>query len=392
MTSTGSDFATDENFTAGERANQETVAVAAAVVDSHMAAESIAPDEETVALQLRVCANCTPPALGAAVALLEPNELQRKGVKLTTKLLNGLLAVHSRTGDIATTFEMFNTRYEHSQNFDGGGVASGLQHKSVEIQSRPRPSRGTYNILISACARAVRTPSSPGSDSKSASLLQLAFDAYAQMTQQGIAPDHITLTSLLHACAKHAPTNEHRLVFSGDQVDEERQHTERVIALFEASVSDVTQKRERAALARVGLHAATTPTVEPNVAVFSALIGAIAPKHLPEEVAFILGQAQTSKVALNSFVLLNLARRLQKVRVDPMKFTLETRTEVLEAARCALRYAERHGVSSQPKGKTVIQLLRQLSKPTKRRPVAAPASKNRAGTADTYARTETTIM
>lgn len=387
-------------FASVEQTNQETLAVSEAIVDSHMAAESLAPDEETVALQLRVCASCTPPALSAAVALLEPNELQRKGVKLTTKLLNGLLAVYCRTGDIATTFEMFNTRYghkpmesetpeadHHSQDCDRGRVGSGLQHKpalrkTAEIRPRPRPSRGTYNILISACARAVKIPPSTESEFNSASLLQLAFDAYTQMTQQGIAPDHITLTSLLHACAKHAPTDEHRVVFSGDQVDEERQHTERVIALFEASVSDVTQKRERAALARVGLHGAATPNVEPNVAVFSALIGAVAPRHLPEEVAFILGQAQTSKVALNSFVLLNLARRLQKVRVDPMQFTLETRPEVLEAARCALRYAERHGVAAQPKGKTVMQLLKRLSTPTKRQPVAAPANRTRVGTSD----------
>ena len=40
--------------------------------------------------------------------------------------------------------------------------------KAAESQSRPLPSRGTYNILIFACARIVKTPSS---QENSASLL-----------------------------------------------------------------------------------------------------------------------------------------------------------------------------------------------------------------------------
>jgi hypothetical protein len=380
-----------------ERASQEVLAVSMAFVNRHMAAESLVPDEETVALQLRVCASCTPPALSAAIALVDPNELQRKGVTPTTKLLNGLLAVYSRAGDVATAFEIFSTRYakrstsgkpDVDRNLDDfdGDVGGDLHGNSADIKSvRPLPSRGTYNILISACARAVKNPSSPDSGPTSAALLQLAFDAYKQMVEEGISPDHITLTSLLHVCAKHAPTNALRLVPGKDEADEERRHTERVIALFEASVSDVTQKREKAALARAGLHAASTPAVEPNVAVFSALIGAIAPNHLPLEVAFILGQAEKSDVILNSFVLLNLAKRLDKVRVDPSQFSLETRAEVVDAARCALRYAERHGVASQQKGRAVVQQLKRLINSTTHQPDASPASILQDGTKRTGA-------
>ena len=382
-----------------ERASQEALAVSTAVVESHMAAESILPDEETVALQLRVCASCTPPALCAAVALVDPNELQRKGVTLTTKLLNGLLAVYSRAGDVAKAFEIFNTRYakrctsgnvdRHLDSF-AEDVGGGLHANSAESDVRPLPSRGTYNILISACARAVKTPSSPAScpTSTSAALLQLAFDTYTQMVEEGISPDHITLTSLLHVCAIHAPANAHRLVPGKDEADEERRHTERVIALFEASVSDVTQKREKAALARAGLHAASTPAVEPNVAVFAALISAIAPNNLPRQVAFILGQAEKSNVVLNSFVLLNLAHRLDEVRVDPSQFSLQTRPDVVEAARCALRYAERHGMASQSKGKAVLQQLKRLINSTKHQPVGSPASALQDGTRRTGASQE----
>ena len=121
--------------------------------------------------------------------------------------------------------------------------------------------------------------------------------------------------------------------------------------------------------------------MEPNIAVFSALIGAISPNHLPEEVSFILSQAEKSNVVLNSFVLLNLVRRLNKVRIDPARFTLQTRPEVLDAATCALRYAIRHDIASQPKGKAVVKQLKRLSTPTQHRQVA-PASNDRGGVLD----------
>jgi hypothetical protein len=364
------------------------LAIADEVVESYMASESIAPDEETVALQLRVCASCTPPAISKAVALLEPAELERRGLLLTTKLLNGLLAAYSRAGDIATVFQVFNERFDTeaaAAAVDSEG--EGVGHFSET--GRPVPDVGTYNILISACAHAVRGPSSASDvcyigdagdsasaesavispSSSSSSLLQLAFDAHTRMLQQGITPDTITLTSLLHACGKHAPVDEHRVVLDPQLVAkanaEARQHTERVIALFETSVSDVTQKREKAALARVGLHSAA---IVPNLPVFSALIGAIAPNQLPEQVPFVLSQAEAHNVALNSFTLLNLVRRLERVRVDPSQFTLATRPEVREAAQCTLHYAKRKGggdITRQPKGKEVIKRLKRLSQQQK---------------------------
>jgi hypothetical protein len=106
----------------------------------------------------------------------------------------------------------------------------------------------------------------------------------------------------------------------------------------------------------------------PNLPVFSALIGAIAPNQLPEQVPFVLSQAEAHNVALNSFTLLNLIRRLERVRVDPSQFTLATRPEVREAAQCTLRYAKRKGggdITRQPKGKEVIKRLKRLSQQQK---------------------------
>ena len=53
--------------------------IATEVVETRMVAEGITPDEQTIALQLRLCANCSPPALQTAVALLEPESLERCG-------------------------------------------------------------------------------------------------------------------------------------------------------------------------------------------------------------------------------------------------------------------------------------------------------------------------
>ena len=264
--------------------------------------------------------------------------------------------MHSRTGDVRSTYRLYSKRFTRCPA-NGDGVA---------------PDSGTFNILISTCARAAahngaadRGGGSDASSYSSDALLKLAFAAYAEMIEDGIAPDVITLASLLHTCGNHAPPASKFGAFgeggqTAEAADAARQHTEKVLALYETSVPDLRQTREKAALARCGLHT-IDHAIAPNPAVFSALIGAIFPDHLPSEVQFVLSQAEVHSVKLNSFVLLNLTRRLESVRVDRDSFSIETRPEVVEAAGVVMRYAERHGIANQPKGKDVMKSLRRLA-------------------------------
>ena len=288
---------------------QRSMRIAEEIVESHMRVEGLAPEEQTLVLLLRVCASSVPPALSRAQALLEPAALRADGVELSTKLLNGLLAVHTRAADADGACMLLEERF----GGDGG----------------PAPDVATYNTCLAACAQPIPRR---GRTEGAAARLDRAFGLHARMLERGLAPDVITLSTLLHACSVHYRYRRP----AGAIADCE--HSDRVVQLYEETV-------------RKG--------VAPNVATLSALIKALGPEQLPGRVPFILAESVAHGVRLRSFELLQLASRLEEVRTDVTTFAV--RDDVREAAAGCLWYMARFSVADQAKGRKALRRLQRLA-------------------------------